>query len=782
MAMTPQDVAAMMQQILGTVLPTIMEQVTRSQTEAMQRMTDIANEAKKRDRGIHDSKAISKINTFKGQKDEDFTDWYYKVMSLMQCESEGTYKMMMECEKHSSPITHNIIKASSTYGEEGVKRDKLLYNFLVQNTEDTAAAIVRATDNCGSEAWRALCNRYDPKTAESRRKLMKRMSNMKQAKNLEELEGKIREMEKIVRKWEAASNRTLDEDLQVANITSICPNNMQSWLDMNTDDSDDYETVRKHIDRMIQKDIERTGPSPMDVSGVHEYQEPTHVHAAGQDHGHGGHQDYDLGAVAPGTVCYNCGGAGHMASTCSTPKGAGKGGGKKGDGKGDYKGKGKGDYKGKGKGGWNQYQAPIGAGPYKGNDKGDGKGKGKGKPINGNCNACGAWGHMARDCWSTAGKGTGVSQVEQSEYFEPYSTDAIYSSEEYMMTLALDASDYGSVKPRTGWKTVDNKVHQKYYEMFEGFMSIEEANTYDQSRSRQEKTKFGNTRTSTYNMFTALQETEALEMNSTVTTHNDMAEALEKNSTVTTPDDMAETLEKNSTVTNPIWTATALCSNLTGISPGMLHGCSAEQADQRFINDGFTPHELVPGRALCVTLHNGPHDIHLVNIHNHGLSFDKITHIEKFLEKHHSNISVRGGSQTTWLAGDWNCLAGDEVPLRIKDLAQAPVQPQDQQRHLRAKRWNKIFEKFVEFHSPEAVSRFDSTNSSFSRLDRIYTNIDRWALPLAAPDTVIFEAPDILHARLISDHSPVGIVLGKGVSKPKHMQAISPHIFTHPKF
>ena len=209
-----------------------------------------------------------------------------------------------------------------------------------------------------------------------------------------------------------------------------------------------------------------------------------------------------------------------MASTCSTPKGAGKSGGKKGDGKGDYKGKGKGDYKGKGKGGWNQYQAPTGAGSYKGNDKGDGKGKGKGKPINGNCNACGAWGHMARDCWSTAGKGTGVSQVEQSEYFEPYSTDAIYSSEEYMMTLALDVSDYGSVKPKTGWRTIDNKVHQKYYEMFEGFMSIEEANTYDQSRSRKDRTKYDNRRTSTYNMFAALEE------NNTVTTHNDMAETL----------------------------------------------------------------------------------------------------------------------------------------------------------------------------------------------------------------------------------------------------------------
>ena len=131
---------------------------------------------------------------------------------------------------------------------------------------------------------------------------MKRMSNMKQAKNLEDLEGKIREMEKLVRKLEANTGKAMDEDLQVANITSICPHNMQAWLDMNTDDTDDYETIRKHIDRMIQKDIDRSGPSPMDLSAIR-YQEE-------QDHEHGADargQEFDLSVVAAGTVCYNCG-------------------------------------------------------------------------------------------------------------------------------------------------------------------------------------------------------------------------------------------------------------------------------------------------------------------------------------------------------------------------------------------------------------------------------------------------------------------------------------------
>ena len=107
-----------------------------------------------------------------------------------------------------------------------------------------------------------------------------------------------------------------------------------------------------------------------------------------------------------------------MASTCPTAKGEGKDGGKNSGGKnGGFKGKGKGwsDSKGKGKGGWyNPQYANKG-------EKGD-KGKGKGKSINGKCNSCGVFGHMARDCWS-AGKGAvNFIEEQQQDYYEPYNT------------------------------------------------------------------------------------------------------------------------------------------------------------------------------------------------------------------------------------------------------------------------------------------------------------------------------------------------------------------------
>ena len=64
--MTPQDMAAMMQEmargLLATVMPAIMEQ----QAAALRDMQKGMHEGRDRDRGIHDSKAISKIQSYKG--------------------------------------------------------------------------------------------------------------------------------------------------------------------------------------------------------------------------------------------------------------------------------------------------------------------------------------------------------------------------------------------------------------------------------------------------------------------------------------------------------------------------------------------------------------------------------------------------------------------------------------------------------------------------------------------------------------------------------------------
>ena len=88
--------------------------------------------------------------------------------------------------------------------------------------------------------------------------------------------------------------------------------------------------------------------------------------------------DYDVAAVGKGDHCYRCGGLGHIASDCPTPKGKGKGR----EDKAFHAKGGKGQEKGKGKG--------FGG-------KGPAKGKGKGEVV---CSYCGKRGHDASRCWT----------------------------------------------------------------------------------------------------------------------------------------------------------------------------------------------------------------------------------------------------------------------------------------------------------------------------------------------------------------------------------------------
>lgn len=295
---------------------------------------------------------------------------------------------MDNSETPDSPITKDDVKANR--GDEGADLDRQLLVYLTQHTSDQAGDLVSSSGECGFEAWRLLVKRYDPRTAESQQALIAKIMDAKPCKTIDELEREMQEWEHIMRRWQKAASRALDDDFKVTCIIRLCPARLQEHMNMSTRDDEGYDDVRAEIVGQIEKHRANSTPSPMDI-GSYDYW-------AGETWGDAFEESAteDIGAVSSSTQCFTCGGHGHTASQCPSPK-QGKG---KGFGKGTAKGKGqfaKGAHasKGKSKSGAKGY-------PSKGSHgKGPGHAAqgGKGYAINGSCYQCGEFGHMAKDCW-----------------------------------------------------------------------------------------------------------------------------------------------------------------------------------------------------------------------------------------------------------------------------------------------------------------------------------------------------------------------------------------------
>lgn len=351
-------------------------------------VTNLANNqnTEHRERGICDAKILQNLRTFSGAT-EEFHDWQRKAKNYLRCFSNKTVQLMEWAENKDFGITHQYIEEGEG-GQEQIKLDIQLNAYLISHTDGQAGQLVSSASGVGFEAWRLLMKRYDPRTSESKRALMKRVINIQPAKNMQDLERTIQEWEESLRRYEKATGKELDADIKVNTIIAMCPPKLQEHLNLTTDD-EDFEHVRREVIRQIEKQ-RSSGPVPMDVGSSEQAETWEHEE----------YNEGEIGAITQNTQCYRCGGYGHTANQCATPKGDNQ----KGKGKGQFsKGKGKGDdQKGKGKGQKGQDWKNV----Y------SGKGGGPGYPINGACYNCGTFGHMSKDC-PAKGKGkAGLSSVE----------------------------------------------------------------------------------------------------------------------------------------------------------------------------------------------------------------------------------------------------------------------------------------------------------------------------------------------------------------------------------
>ena len=269
-------------------------------------------------------------------------------------------------------------------------------------TEGEACDIVKNTPaDHGLEAWRKLSKRFDPHTGQRKRTLMSSILQPGQFK-MPELSSAIEQWGDRTRTYENRVKKALDDDIKSGIIISMCPEQLQTHLNLNQSKFIDYSDVREEIMSYLE-----TRHVNADTRGT-----PMDIGAFGKgDKGKGKGKGYNFG-----------GRDNHKTHERRFQDSAGKGSGKAGT-----PGKtGKTGNVGKGSGKNGSFDHSRSASAHPSRPKGDPKGGGKGSFHP--CKHCGKTNHPEHKCFRKKGfhefEGTAQQPfVSQSQNFNTFLQD-----------------------------------------------------------------------------------------------------------------------------------------------------------------------------------------------------------------------------------------------------------------------------------------------------------------------------------------------------------------------
>ena len=310
-----------------------------------------------------DERSFRELGKFEGQ-DEHWKEWSLKFRAKIKELNVNLFQEITWAEASEDEITMEDVKEQ--LGEDGVRRAAMIYNRLIQHLGGAALTIHQSVpEENGFEVWRILERRFNPLTPMRGLQLMLRVMVPGKIKKVQDFQTHVSKWEGWVNKLERDCKEKTSDMAKIGILISMAPDELQDTILQHADRLKEYKLVKEKMVGLLDARARLKDPNAMDIG-----------YAGEDDWGWDDTKssDFDVAAVGKGDHCYRCGGMGHIAHECPTPKGNCKG-------KEDKAFNAKG-IKGKGKGA---------------NGKGLDKGKGKGTPF---CGHCGKRGHDASRCWT----------------------------------------------------------------------------------------------------------------------------------------------------------------------------------------------------------------------------------------------------------------------------------------------------------------------------------------------------------------------------------------------
>ena len=401
--------------------------------ESLATQKPVGGQAKGNDKAILYEKAFSRVDVFTGEE-KKFKEWVFNLTIVVKALSKEAGKWMKEVMVMRDQYVEGEYqrwRANLMSLEEEDLYDKVqgeLFGQLCLLTTGEPNTLVRGAEmEDGFVAFRKLIERYDAKSPAKMLRMLLGIIRPEPIKSVKEVPRRLEEWEIKLRDFtsEFKEGGNLGDGIKTAVLLGMLPKELQDEVYRSVQGELNWQAARSRVKAIANNRVSQDLPQPMDIGNIGNegyggWGEEEEIQCSPCGGGWWGEEpEVQVDYVGSGVVCLRCGGKGHFARDCGTPKGKGKEGpgkGTKGNmGKG-YKGEfGKGFGKGDSKG-WKGFgKGDQGKGGWKGGEKGKGKGyppglgggKGVWAGMNSShiqCYKCGEYGHKSDTCPGSVGE------------------------------------------------------------------------------------------------------------------------------------------------------------------------------------------------------------------------------------------------------------------------------------------------------------------------------------------------------------------------------------------